>query len=77
MANFADHSELLPSLLKARDKAGADTPKGRQISVVAQIIQVVPVDDDHARRQRGILLQAERGLLSVCGGGSRDQGDGS
>jgi hypothetical protein len=56
---------LLPSLLTSRTKAGADTPKGRQITVVAQVIQVVPVDDDHARRKLGVLIRAERGLRAV------------
>ena len=56
---------LLPSLHKARDKAGANTAKGRHYTVIEQAIRIQPVDERHAERIRGILLQAERGLRAL------------
>lgn len=56
---------LIPSLHKARDEAGPTSPKGRRYTIVSQIVQTSPVDDDHARRQRGFLLQAEQDLQAL------------
>jgi hypothetical protein len=59
---------LLPSLLKARDKAGADTPKGRRMTVLSQLVQLVHVggmDPDHERRVKGIMQGVEADLRAL------------
>lgn len=55
----------LSAILAKRDQVGAASLFGRRLTVIAQIVQVRPIDDDHARRQRGILIQAERGLRAI------------
>jgi len=66
-------SGILTSVHKARDEAGATSPKGRRLTIVSQIVQTPPVDDDQARRQRGILQGVEqdlRGLVAAERGGA-------
>ncbi len=59
----------LAAILAKRDQAGATSQLGRQLTVVAQIAQIRPVDERYAERIRGILTQAEQGLRAVFAAG--------
>ena len=56
---------LLPSLHKARDKAGANTAKGRHYNAASQILLTQPVDDDQARRQTRTMRRIRDGLRAL------------
>jgi hypothetical protein len=65
----AGMSRILSSILAKRDHVGAASPIGRQLTVVAQVLQVIPGDEDHARRRKTILERAV-GLLEDQRGGA-------
>jgi len=62
---------MIADLHKARDKAGANTAKGRRLTVLSQLVQLFHVgrmDPDHERRVKGILQEAAVGVAAERGG---------